>query len=91
MTHPINSTNLTNLSNSTHPSNEVGQPPVSASASAPTPWRVWVCVLCGFLYDESMGMPEAGIQPGTVWADVPEDWICPDCSVPKSDFELVEI
>jgi rubredoxin len=38
-----------------------------------------------------MGMPEAGIQPGTVWADVPEDWICPDCSVPKSDFELVEI
>lgn len=86
MTHPINSTNLPNL---IIPSNDVGQSPVSASA--PTPWRVWVCVLCGFLYDESMGMPEAGIQPGTVWADVPGDWICPDCSVPKSDFELVEI
>ena len=25
------------------------------------------------------GLPEEGIEPGTKWEDVPEDWVCPDC------------
>jgi rubredoxin len=36
-------------------------------------------------------MPEDGIAPGTRWADVPENWGCPDCSATKKDFEMVEI
>ena len=43
------------------------------------------------LYDEEEGWPDDGIEPGTKWEDVPEDWICPDCGVGKEDFEMVEI
>ena len=54
-------------------------------------FKVWQCVLCGFTYDEAAGLPSDGIPPGTRWADVPADWICPDCSATKSDFEMIEI
>ena len=54
-------------------------------------YKTWQCILCGFIYEESAGTPEDGIPPGTRWADVPEDWICPACSVTKADFEMVEL
>ena len=41
-------------------------------------FKVWECALCGFIYDEAKGAPEEGLAPGTRWADVPEDWTCPD-------------
>ena len=47
----------------------------------------FVCLGCGFLYDEALGLPEHGIAPGTRWADVPENWACPDCFTPKHRFE----
>ena len=53
--------------------------------------NTYLCIVCGFVYDEAAGRPEDGIAPGTRWADVPEDWACPDCGVAKSDFEIVEI
>lgn len=53
--------------------------------------RKWQCVVCGFIYDEAEGWPEDGIEPGTAWEDVPEDWECPDCGVGKEDFEMIEI
>lgn len=49
----------------------------------------WECIVCGWVYDEAKGDPEHGIAPGTAWADVPEDWLCPDCGVGKEDFELI--
>jgi rubredoxin len=51
----------------------------------------WLCLGCGFSYDEALGLPEHGIPPGTRWKDIPEDWSCPDCGTPKSRFEMVEI
>lgn len=45
--------------------------------------------MCGFVYDEAKGLPEEGIMPGTRWEDIPDDWVCPDCSVGKEDFEMV--
>ena len=48
------------------------------------------CIVCGLIYDEKAGWPDDGIAPGTRWADVPEDWLCPDCGVGKEDFELLE-
>ncbi len=51
----------------------------------------WQCIVCGFIYDESMGMPEDGIAPGTRWADIPATWACPDCGVEKADFEMIPI
>lgn len=53
-------------------------------------YTTWVCVVCGFLYDEAKGLPEEGIAPGTRWADIPDDWQCPECGVSKADFEMVE-
>tara|TARA_B100002019_G_C20880182_1_gene408319 strand:- start:107 stop:427 length:321 start_codon:yes stop_codon:yes gene_type:complete len=53
--------------------------------------KKWECVVCGFIYDEEEGLPEEGIEPGTKWDDIPDDWVCPDCGVGKEDFEMVEI
>jgi len=53
--------------------------------------KTYQCVVCGFVYDETKGLPEYGIAPGTKWDDVPADWECPDCGVGKSDFEMIEI
>lgn len=52
--------------------------------------RVWECLICGLIYDEEQGWPEEGIEPGTPWAEVPGDWVCPDCGVGKADFEMRE-
>jgi len=53
--------------------------------------RKWQCMTCGFIYDEAEGWEDDGIAAGTRWEDVPEDWVCPECGTPKSDFEMVEI
>lgn len=53
--------------------------------------KSYMCVICGFVYDEADGLPEEGIAPGTTWEDVPSSWICPDCGARKEDFEMVEI
>lgn len=51
--------------------------------------KVYLCVVCGLVYDEAAGWPEEGIAPGTRWVDVPADWRCPECGVGKADFEPV--
>lgn len=53
--------------------------------------KVWICEICGFVYDEAEGFPEEGIAPGTAWDDVPDDWLCPDCGVGKADFYMQEV
>ena len=47
----------------------------------------YVCSICGFIYDEAKGIPEAGIAPGTRWEELPDDWVCPLCGATKSEFE----
>jgi len=49
------------------------------------------CKVCDWVYDEAKGCPEEGLAPGTAWSDVPEDWLCPDCGMGKTDFEMKEI
>lgn len=53
--------------------------------------KTYMCLICGFIYDEEEGDPEAGIVPGTRWDDVPLSWRCPDCGAGKEDFEMVEV
>ncbi len=53
--------------------------------------RKWECIVCGFIYEEAVGIPEDGIAAGTAWEDIPDDWECPECGVSKDDFEMVEI
>ena len=50
-----------------------------------------MCVNRGFVYEEAVGHATTGVPPGTAWADVPEDWTCPDCGAPKSSFEMIEV
>ncbi|MBO5770634.1 MAG: rubredoxin [Spirochaetales bacterium] len=46
----------------------------------------FVCNLCGYIYDEAAGDPDSGIEPGTKWEDLPEDWACPLCGAGKEEF-----
>ncbi len=66
-----------------------GVPPAKKPASSDE-LKSYQCVLCAFIYDEAAGMPDHGIAPGTRWADVPEDFGCPDCDAKKADFEMLE-
>ena len=35
--------------------------------------KKYLCLGCGFSYDEARGLPEHGIAPGTRWADISDD------------------
>jgi rubredoxin len=65
---------------------------VSAAGSAKPvdTFKQWVCVICGWVYDEEAGLPEEGIAPGTRFEAIPDDWRCPLCDVGKEDFVVVE-
>ena len=54
-------------------------------------FKTFQCGTCGFLYSEEDGLPAEGLAPGTRWADIPDDWACPDCGMAKSQFEMAEI
>lgn len=47
------------------------------------------CIVCNHVYDPVEGDPESGIVPGTPFEQLPDDWVCPDCGAPKSDFEAM--
>jgi rubredoxin len=53
--------------------------------------NTWMCLICGWIYDEAVGAPEHGIAAGTPWAQVPMNWTCPECGARKEDFEMVAI
>ncbi|MFD6161878.1 rubredoxin [Nocardia sp. NPDC060256] len=48
--------------------------------------ELWICVTCGMIYDPAEGDPDGGIAPGTAFADIPDDWVCPVCGARKADF-----
>ena len=66
---------------------------VLATAAIPARFvmRKYMCLICGYIYDEAVGAPEDGIAPGTRWEDVPPNWTCPECGARKEDFELIEL
>ncbi len=50
----------------------------------------YVCDICGYEYNPAEGDPDNDIAPGTSFADIPDDWVCPVCGAPKSEFSKVE-
>ena len=50
----------------------------------------YVCDLCGWEYDEEVGCPELGIEPGTKFEDLPEDFSCLLCGAGKDCFSKAE-
>ena len=47
----------------------------------------YLCVPCGYIYDEALGDPDGGLPPGTKFADIPDGRVCPVCGVSKASFE----
>lgn len=48
------------------------------------------CQNCLYIYDPDMGDVEGGVEPGTPFKEIPEDWVCPVCGAAKSQFEPIE-
>jgi hemerythrin-like domain-containing protein/rubredoxin len=49
----------------------------------------WRCGVCGYVYDPVNGDPEYGLAPGVPFEGLGEDWVCPVCYAPKSQFTKV--
>ena len=52
--------------------------------------RRYVCDPCGWVYDPEKGLPEEGIEPGTPFEDLPDDFECPECGAGKDEFSPEE-
>ena len=52
--------------------------------------KKYQCEICGYIYDPVKGDPDSGIQPGTAFEDIPDDWVCPLCMVDKNDFSPID-
>jgi hydroxylamine reductase len=52
--------------------------------------KKYECTACSYVYDPEKGDPDNGINPGTAFEDLPDDWVCPVCGVEKSEFEPVD-
>lgn len=50
----------------------------------------YVCDVCGYIYDPVEGDPDNGVKPGTTFDALPEDWVCPLCGAPQSDFSPID-
>ena len=50
----------------------------------------YLCEICGYIYDPEQGDPLGGINAGTPFSDLPDDWICPDCGADKDEFSVVD-
>jgi rubredoxin len=50
----------------------------------------YVCNACGYVYDPAIGDPDNGIPSGTLFENLPDDWVCPECGVGKEEFTAEE-
>ena len=52
--------------------------------------KKYICEVCGYVYDPVEGDPDNGVLAGTAWEAVPQGWLCPVCSVGKSEFQPLD-
>jgi rubredoxin len=50
----------------------------------------YICIACGYVYDTEEGDSTSGIDPGTAFEDLPDDWVCPMCGVGKEMFKEMD-
>ncbi len=48
------------------------------------------CDVCGWEYDPATGDPDNGVEAGTPFENLPDDWTCPVCGAAKEDFSPAE-
>ena len=51
--------------------------------------KKYKCQVCGYIYDPEVGDPDNGIEPGTAFEDLPDDWVCQLCQEGKEVFEAL--
>jgi flavin reductase (DIM6/NTAB) family NADH-FMN oxidoreductase RutF/rubredoxin len=52
-----------------------------------TTMKSYRCTVCGYIYNPEKGDPDNGVDPGTAFEDIPDEWVCPVCGAPKDQFE----
>jgi rubrerythrin len=57
-----------------------------ASEAAEPVEGLWICKVCGVIYDPSVGDPDSGLAAGTPFEAIPDDWQCPICGTRKANF-----
>ncbi len=50
----------------------------------------YICNICGYIYDPSLGDPDSGVAAGITFEDLPLNWVCPVCGAGKVDFSPAE-
>ena len=51
---------------------------------------IYVCGVCGWIYDPDHGYPEGEIEPGTDFDSLPVNFECPECGADKDEFDEEE-
>ncbi len=51
---------------------------------------LYECLVCGYIYNPEVGDPSGGIPAGVKFAELPEDWVCPECGAGKDQFVIVQ-
>ncbi|MGA1845915.1 rubredoxin [Deferribacter abyssi] len=49
--------------------------------------KKYICTVCGWIYDPEVGDPDNGVEAGTEFENIPDDWVCPECGASKEAFE----
>lgn len=52
--------------------------------------RQWCCIVCNHVFDEKLGEPANGIEAGSAFEEIDDDWKCPGCQVGKSQFDCIQ-
>ena len=68
----------------------IKQKPRAKSEQGATEMKKYKCLICGYIYDPTVGDPDNGIVAGTAFEDLPDDWVCPECGAGKGEFEPIE-
>lgn len=50
----------------------------------------YICINCGYIYDPEKGDPMNGIPEETLFAELPEEWVCPMCYATKDQFDPLD-
>ena len=50
----------------------------------------YICDICGYVYEIGRGDPENGVEAGTPFDEIDDDWVCPECGVGKDNFSPLD-
>lgn len=48
------------------------------------------CIICNYIYDPAEGDRSNAVNPGTSFDEIPDNWTCPICGAPKSEFVIFD-